>query len=703
MKYTYLVTIFFSLFSFADYRDYIYSDRTVTYNSLGQGGLIQLPTAEQKSEANINFTFTNNDIWKLGTLTVTPFNWLEASYFYYRPEDIFWGNKLGLYLDKGFNVKFSYQPKKEYLPRLAIGLDDFAGTGLFTREYAVATFNLEYLKLTSGIGWGRYANENTISNPLTVISDSFSNRPDISSQYSLGGKPSYDMWFRGDAALFAGIEYFIPYAKGIKLKLEYDPFDYFNFGLFNPISLSDKLRKKDSDLNLGISIPHRFGNLDISYIKGNTINLSFAMGLNFNKVSKYKKLKPKLSKNYENFDKKNNFYNDLLQNLSNNNLFLQTATISKNEASLTIESPDLRNNIISAYKAASITNEVSNMHNYDLSKINVGHLLTGIQINEISFIADDLINKSNNRSELIRNTKIKSSSPYGYQENEFKPIVEFPVIFSNFAPVIRSHIGSPERFYYGGLSLSTALEVQFSRNFILSSVFGYSLFDNFDEKESIPDSLLPNVRTDIVKYLQTTKYIEKLSLDYFHSPLSNLYAKYSFGILELMYSGYGGELLYKPFDSNFMIGYENYNIKKRDYNLTHKTLNYSVVTDHINLVYEHPYTGIRLKYSYGNYLAHDKGYTVDLSRTSESGFRSGFFFSRTNVPEEIFGEGSFDKGFYFMFPLDLLYGDKSKKSQKFGLKTMTRDGGQKLNLDNNLIDYINNASRSEILRGFNEL
>ena len=56
-------------------------------------------------------TLNKNDIWKIGSLTVSPFDWLEASYFYYRPSDLAWtsgDNKKGHYLDKGFNVKFSF-------------------------------------------------------------------------------------------------------------------------------------------------------------------------------------------------------------------------------------------------------------------------------------------------------------------------------------------------------------------------------------------------------------------------------------------------------------------------------------------------------------------------------------------------------------------------------------------------------------------
>ena len=77
-----------------------------SYNTLGQTGLINLPSAEIHDEQSIYFTLTRSNFLKLGTLTVSPFSWLEASYFYYRPDDLLWGGTKGLYLDKGFNVKF---------------------------------------------------------------------------------------------------------------------------------------------------------------------------------------------------------------------------------------------------------------------------------------------------------------------------------------------------------------------------------------------------------------------------------------------------------------------------------------------------------------------------------------------------------------------------------------------------------------------
>ena len=99
-----------------------------------------------------------------------------------------WGGQKGLYLDKGFNVKFLYSPKNRYLPNFAIGLDDFAETGQLSKEYIVATYDFNNLKVTSGLGWGKFVGDTDLNtrNPLYLISGEFENRLPSSNQ-NLGG------------------------------------------------------------------------------------------------------------------------------------------------------------------------------------------------------------------------------------------------------------------------------------------------------------------------------------------------------------------------------------------------------------------------------------------------------------------------------------------------------------------------------------
>ncbi len=694
-RYIYLTicTIFISFYA-----------NTSSFNSLGQTGLINLPSAESKEEQSIYFTFTRNSYKKLGTITVSPFDWLEASYFYYRPDDLLWGGAKGLYLDKGFNVKFSYKPKSIFLPKFAVGLDDFAGTGQFTKEYIATTYSFNNLKFTSGIGWGKFVGKNSINNPMTVFKESFEKRLSQSDNYSSGGNLSYDLWFRGDSALFAGLEIKVPYINNLNFKIETDPFDYFKFGCCGEGLSNDSFeeRRDESNYNIGLSYSYKnFGNIDFSYINGNTFNLSLSFGFSSSKsLRKKNKFQPNIKNTEYQLDKKNEFYLDVLENLNANKLFLQTANFSDDEIEITIDSEEHFNPIIYASRSAYITNEIAKLNGIEPKKISVGHITRGSQLNSITFRSSDLNLKTRYPNILVkRNTLVKDIDPKKYENHEFKPRVNFPIFINNISPDIRTHIGSPERFLYSGIGIKLDTEIQFNREYVFYSSVGRNLEDNFDEKISRPSSQLELVRTEIVDYLQQSSddfYVANMQVERIWSPIKNIYSKLSFGLLEPMYGGLASEVLYKPFNSNFAFGIEINKIKKRNYDQKFEFLDYKTSTRHFNIAYYEPRTNILAKWSYGKYLAKDSGYTLDLSRRMPSGWRAGFFFSRTNVSAEEFGEGSFDKGFYFNFPLNIFSKDYSKEVNGFKFRTMTRDGGQKLELNNRLIDSFYGSSRAEI-------
>ncbi len=648
----------------------------------------------------------------MGTFTVSPFNWLEASYFYYRPDDLYWfccdtliGK--GDYLDKGFNVKFSYTPKDKRIPKIAFGLDDFAGTGYFAREYFVATKNTDYFNISLGIGWGKFSHENKKYNPLAYFKESLEYRPALSENLELGGVPLYDTWFRGPIGYFGGIEFYIPKSRGLKVKIENDPFSYFDFSAGNRIDADPRLRGKESDINIGLSYPiNDFTVIDLSFIKGNTINFSFTIGTSFNKkLKKNKKINPTITNNNYIDDKKGEFYRDLLNNLNNNSIFLQTANLEDKKLSIAVQSDEYRNHIAQSLTAADISNVIADFNKIDLNKIEVTNINVGIELNKITFRPEE-VNKYKNGypSELIRlNTTIKAGSKREYLNNEFKPKVDFPQVFTSYGPILVNHVGSPNQFYYGGIEFEHNSEIQFRRNLILNTKLNFNIVDNFDEKYYKPASYyLHHVRTDVLKYLQQgEQYISQMQLDYIFSPFKNFYAKTSLGILEKMYGGVGFEVLYKPFDNNFSIGADAYSVRQRSFDQRFDFMEYKTATGHLNLHYFHPKSGIHLKTSYGRYLAKDRGYTLDLSRETKSGFRAGFFFSRTNVSYEEFGEGSFDKGFYIQIPLDLFTTKGSSKFYNFKVKTLTRDGGAKLNINNDLFGLINNTSLSSIDNNWN--
>jgi hypothetical protein len=554
------------------------------------------------------------------------------------------------------------------------------------------------MKITAGLGWGKFAGQNSFDNPLSFLSNKINVRPSASRNYGLGGSPSYDQWFRGNASLFGGFEYFLPNQNGVSIKLEYEPFDYLDFSAQNMTDALFDLRKKDSNINIGVSYPfNKFLTIDASFIKGNTFNLSFTIGTTFNEqLIKKQKFNPSLDIKENKEHSKIAFYESILLNLNNNNLFLQTASLKDNQLDVSISTSQHRNAIRASSYAASITQKVAKKHDMEINSINISQINAGIELNNIKYIANHINNDNLPIELLIRNTALESGDPLGFKKDEFQPNINFPVIFSSVSPTLVTHIGNPEKFFFGGINLQHIAEVQFSRNLLLSTEINARAYDNFENTISGPASVMEHVRTDLVEYLKEDDIvISRMQLDYAWSPRKDIYAKLSGGIYETMFAGYGIETLYKPFGKNYSLGFEIFHVKQRSFDQRFSLQDYSTITGHFNFGYSLP-LGIESNLSFGRYLAKDDGFTFDLGRRTRSGVKAGIYFTRTNVSAETFGEGSFDKGFYFQVPMDLFSPGYSGNYSTFKLSPLTRDGGAKLIHDKDLNGLIYNSTYREL-------
>ena len=252
--------------------------------------------------------------------------------------------------------------------------------------------------------------------------------------------------------------------------------------------------------------------------------------------------------------------------------------------------------------------------------------------------------------------------------------------FHTIGPDIRSQIGGPDGFFFGDLKLKSSSELIIQRGLSISSVISYGLYDNMDDLKLASDSILPHVRTDIVKYLKQSRNlsIQRMQLTKFSQISPSIFYKFSAGILEYMFSGFGGEALFKPFDKNFAIGVEAWKVYQRNYDQMFGILDdvdYKTTTGHISLYYEEPKTNILFKIKGGKFLAQDSGISFEFTREFYSGFRLSAFFTLTDISEEEFGEGSFDKGFSFFIPLEIFSNSYNSRNFGWGLKPITRDGG----------------------------
>jgi len=250
----------------------------------------------------------------------------------------------------------------------------------------------------------------------------------------------------------------------------------------------------------------------------------------------------------------------------------------------------------------------------------------------------------------------------------------------------RPFLASREEFFKGAILLENNSEYVLKDNFIFSSNLKYSIYDNFGDLNIQPRDTYPaQVRSDVKDYLKNFServIIGRAQIDYFFTPKKNNHMMFTAGILEEMFSGAGFEYLYFNPENNYALGFEVFDVIKRDYDLRFGNLDYKNVTGSVNFYYRnYNLIPFDLEMSYGEYLAGDEGITLDISRSFPNGTKFGIFATFTDVSSEQFGEGSFDKGIYFNIPV---FGNFIN----YTWKPLTKDPGAKLVRQNTLYDLL---------------
>jgi len=581
------------------------------YNNHGVIGLINMPTARFYDEAAHGITFHDGTPDQKITMTSNPYDWLEASFFYTNIQGKPYGGGYDQdYKDKGFNIKFKIKEQGD-LPAIAAGIMDIAGTGFYSSEYLVTSYAINNVDMHYGIGWGTLNGSNdSVKNPLGYLHDNFKNRPGFTGQ---GGQFQASRYFSGTTVSpFYGAAYALN-EKTI-LKIEKDT------TLTSTGLMGYDYAKSDYSVGIDYSVSKNFV-IGFSYERGNFTSLRFVY--KNNPKTSYKKYEYKGEKN----DNENNKYQSLITNLEKNGLGVNKVIEKANSIGLELTQfthPNLQlveEIIMQASKDAGIKKDIKK----NLKTVN----LNAVTEFDDSFEENsDLIYERQSKAQFNTNTGIK-----------FRPF-----------------LASREEFFKGAILLENDSEYVLLDNLTFNINLKYSIADNFDDLRYPPVDTFPaQVRSDVKQYLKNMDegiLIGRAQIDYFLSPYKNHHVMFSAGILEDMFSGYGFEYLYFKSNTNYSIGFEIFDVQKRDYDWGFGTLDYKNVTGHINFHYRnYGLLPFDMKLSYGEYLAGDVGTTIELSRTYANGMNFGVFASNTDVTAKQFGEGSFDKGLFFNIPI----------------------------------------------------
>lgn len=652
---------------------------TTSYTQMIRGGvgLMQTPTARMREEGSFTANYNDIDQYRFWSASIQLFPWMESTVRYtdvrtqlYSPFESFSGNQT--LKDKGIDVKFRLIKENFYLPDVSVGFMDIGGTGFFSSEFVNFSKAVGPLDFHLGFGTGYLGAGGNITNPFCELRESYCERPGGFS--GRGGKIDFNEFFKGPSSVFGGIEYRTP-IDGLTLKLEYDGNDYIN----------DRagLLEQESKWNYGAVYRYNNWDFNLSYQRGNTIGLGVSYNLNMHTVRQVKVKRPPReivnttpADSLENLDR-SRMYNDLI-----------------NEAGFLINSAHEEDGQV-IYYGRQLAYKDKEESIERIGRILASELPESVETYRIVEGASNI---------PLLETKIDANKfkvAAAYQEldsdikDAYKRVDPTEDIFANFDPNKDSGLslgaeafwiqtfGSPEDFYlYQGGAFVNA-SYTFNPNFSIRSGIKVTVIENFDKFRFLVDreeSALPRVRTQVREYVTRSKVtMENAYAHWFDKVAPNTYAQAYAGYLEGMFGGIGGEVMYRPVDSNIFFGLDVNYVQQRDFDSETAFFDYKALTGHASVYWEPEFLpNMQLSISAGQFLAKDKGVNVDFAKRFDSGIIVGAYAAFTNVSAEEYGEGSFTKGFYISIPFDLFTFTPAKGRGRIPWVPIGRDGGQML-------------------------
>jgi hypothetical protein len=658
----------------------------------GLPGLLDMPTADTMEDARLAFSIAYFPGQTRQTLAfqITP---RLSGTFRYSFIDRVELDRPQRY-DRSFDVQYQLLFEKGWMPGLVVGARDFIGTGIYSGEYLVATKSFgSRLSLTGGIGWGRMGSYNSFKNPLGLISDSFYERPDIyDPSVDKGGTPSFDQWFHGPAALFAGVSY--KATDRLTLLAEYSSDAYVieeEADAFTP----------KSPLNFGLQYQ-----LGEAFVLGASYMYGAELGISLTVLTNPKRSVPRGYYSTTPVPVKprtgpaTGWTAEWVSDGATAPVTRETVTQVLALEGLVVERIELTGTTVRVrYRNTR----------YDSAPQAMGHIARVLTValppSVETFILEPVVEGMTTvrvtlkRSDIEalehdpRATELSFARAVIEDAAGARPVGDVPLtppkrLVWSLDPYIATQLFDPEDPLRFDVGAQITAQYEIAPGLSISTVLRQKIFGDMDESIRTPSSVLPHVRTESTFYAKAHGVtMNRLTLDYFFRPGTNLYGRASVGYLETMFAGVSGEILWKPEDSRFALGADISRVRKRDYEIDFNLLDYEVTTGHVSAYYD--FGGVLdARVDVGRYLAGDFGATLSLERTFDNGWKIGAFATLTDVPFDDFGEGSFNKGILIEAPLSWITGVPSTRSVHGDFTPITRDGGQRLIIANRLYDEV---------------
>lgn len=685
-------------------------------SAYGMPGGIDTPTAEVLPDGSLGATLSWSDYARRGNVFFQALPRLTTVLRYARIDGINDYRNDGYISDRSLDLRFQVVDEQGWRPAVAVGLQDFLGTGVYSGEYIVATRNVTpTVRASVGLGWGVLAGK-----PRVI---------DVTDE---GGTPNVDQWFSGGAKPFASVSWQVNDRLNLMAEYSHDRY-YARYSDGNEYQQGDE---PGSKFNFGAS--YRFGRnyeAGIYTIGGETIGAQFTIALNprdaafpsgLEKAPAPVRPRPAPTQDPEGWS--GSWAQDptaqpaiqtaLADAMADEGQRLESMALTPTRAEVRLRNLRYTSQAEAVGRTARLMTRALPP---SVETFVITSTTDGMPTSSVTLRRSDVERLENTEAGQIAAASTLTDAParvpglvrtddlYPRFRWSIKPYLDLGIFSAEDG--LTHEVGAEARASYEimpGLIATGALR---QRAFGDIGQRGPGIpgergehyspeeYEANPELETTPEGV-PRVRSDTRMYTgNSSPVIPELTLAWYAKPTPTVYTRVTVGLLERAYGGVSTEALWKPANSQLAFGAEVNRVRKRDFDQLFDFRDYEVTTGHVSAYYEFT-EGFTAQLDVGRYLAGDTGATVTLTREFANGWQVGAYATKTDLSAEEFGEGSFDKGVTLSIPLGWATGQATRDRVSTNLRSLSRDGGSRLDVNGRLYDRVRESHTVDLYEGW---
>lgn len=659
-------------------------DLPLSASDWGMTGLLQTPTARTRPAGHMGLTVHRTWPYTQSTVVLSPFDRLEIGVRYTSLSHQLYGPDIAgdqAYKDKSSEIRLRLREESAWWPALAVGLRDPGGTGLFAGEYLVGSKRFGDLDLSLGLGWGYLGARGTMGNPLARLGLRSAQR--VQGTVGSGGTAHLSSLFTGRTALFGGLQWQTPWAP-LQLKLEWDGNDYrhepfgqqlqarspLNLGLHwqgGPLHLHVAV-ERGRQWAAGVSFETRLERIGVTRSVGRPRTPVAATAPGVRPVPDGALL--------DTLDQDTGWNATRLQAgpLHGDPTRASEWVVEFDPAHGVQVQPRIERAITRLDQAAP-----ASVRQFRLVRSSHGQPMVQTVVDRAAWAEahTQWLPPAQRRPAL---TTADAGTGTGTDPVDPPDLVLRPAAPTSHSLHLgyQQHLGGPDGYLYA-LTLRASAQARLWPGGWVQGSVSARLSDNYARFAYTAPSGLPRVRTYLREYLTTARVtVPNLQVTHLERLGGSVFGLAYAGLLESMFAGAGAEVLWRPLGSRWAAGVDLNRVQPRGFDQRLGLRDTARTTGHLSLHWDTGWHDVQVSTAVGQYLAGDRGATLDLSRVFDNGTRIGAWVTRTNAPAAQFGEGSFDKGLYVAIPFDAFVSAWSGQSAMLAWQPLIRDGGARL-------------------------